>query len=61
MIVVNKLHPFICQRQKCGYNWYPIRFTTSGEPIKPKVCPACKSRKWDEPLAQQKFRGGPRK
>jgi len=38
---ISKLH---CER--CGLNWFPKSVKT------PKVCPACKSKKWDTPLKE---------
>ena len=38
------LKKYKCLRCKDGHEWYP------GKPVKPRICPKCKSKNWETPL-----------
>lgn len=44
------LKKYTCLRCKEGHEWYPRK------PVKPRICPACKSASWNVPRKNNKNR-----
>jgi hypothetical protein len=49
LVTKGRIEELVCTR--CGYRWFPRKFTPDGKPVEPKKCPnqPCGSPYWKEP------------